>query len=572
MRPPIASPHHAPPPLATRLMPELLAAILLSVASCAEYIGLGTQATSSLPGSQAVALGAMMGVLTAVVGLIGIALGGSIQPLISGPRVAATVLFSNLLATLAAQPRLAAHGLPALLGCAALAVAVAAITQLLLAAFKAGTLARMVPAPVFSGLLFGAAALAIESQVQTVTHCALEWPPTLVVIAAGLAAHFGWVYGVGFAARRGYSLPKGLSLFWTLLAGSAAYYAVLGFAPPAADCRTLGISGFDPGGIGSGAVERWTHTFSLLDGAILAQIGVYGALIGVLASLDTLIAIANIESSTHARAKPNRDLLMHGVLNLLCAGAGLLPVVGSLTRTNMALAAGARTRWTAILHALLTLALILFCSRLLSYVPKLAAAGVMIAMALDMLDDWSKLITRLTFSDMQPRQVVAAAMWLFVTVALVTIVTGEPSDGFAAGCALGVLPLLWPPRGLEVRIEVHPARIDVGLGGALLGHVVDRKVCEPLLARVVAEPGCTAIEFDLRALQRVDLSACKALIQFEALLRARGVAVLYRLKPDSPAGATFAAIRGDQAPPASFVDVDVDAGNAGQPGNILHMN
>lgn len=569
MSTPFAPPRNAPS-LAARIVPELLAAILLTVASCAEYIGLGTQATSSLPGSQAVALGAMMGVLTAVVGLIGIALSGSIQPLISGPRVAATVLFSNLIATLAAQPRLAAHGLPALLGCAALAVAVAAVTQLLLAAFKAGTLARMVPAPVFSGLLFGAAALAIESQVQTITHCSLEWPPALVVIAAGLAAHFGWVYGVGIAARRGYSLPKGLSLFWTLLAANAAYYVVLNFSPPAADCRTLGISGFDPAALGAGVAERWTHTFSLLDGAILAQIAVYGALIGVLASLDTLIAISNIESSTHARSQPNRDLLMHGALNLLCAFAGLLPVVGSLTRSNMALAAGARTRWTAILHALLTLALILFGSRLLSYVPKLAAASVMIAMALDMLDDWSKLITRLTFSAMEPRQVIAAAMWLFVAVALVTIVTGEPADGFAAGCALGLLPLLWPPRRLDVQLSAHASRIDVALRGALLGHAVDRKICEPLLAHVAAQPGCKGIEFDLRALQRIDLSACKALMQCEALLRARGVAVLYRLNPDSPVSATFAAIRSGQAPPASFVGSSV--GNVDETNNVVQTS
>lgn len=566
---PTASPRSAPS-LASRIVPELLAAILLTVASCAEYIGLGTQATSSLPGSQAVALGAMMGVLSAVVGLIGIALGGSIQPLISGPRVAATVLFSNLLATLVVQPRLAALGLPALLGCAALAVATAAITQLLLAAFKAGTLARMVPAPVFSGLLFGAAALAIESQVQTITHCSLEWPPTLIVIGAGLAAHFGWAFGVGIAARRGYRLPKGLSLFWTLLAASTAYYTVVGITPPAADCRTLGISGFDPGGIGAGAVERWTHTFSLLDGALLAQIGVYGALIGVLASLDTLIAISNLESATHARGKPNRDLLVHGLLNLLCAGAGLLPVVGSLTRSNMALAAGARTRWTAILHALLTLALIFFGARLLACVPKLAAAAVMIAMALDMLDDWSKLITRLTFSAMQPRHVIAAAMWLFVTVALITIVTGEPSDGFAAGCVLGLVPLLWAPRGLDARITARASRIDIVLGGALLGHVVDRRICEPLLAHVVTEADCKAIEFDLRELRRIDLSACKALIQFEALLRARGVAVHYRLKPTTPVSATFAAIRGDQAPPASFVGTQSGLSHVGDTDNALH--
>lgn len=445
------------------------------------------------------------------------------QPLVSGPRIAATVLMSQLVGRLIAVPAIGALGLFSVLSCASVTVMCAGLTQLVLAAARGGSIVRMVPTSVLSGLLFGSAILAVASQAQAVTHCTLAWPPALAVVGVGVGMHFAWM-----ACARRLARPRGLSLFTTLAGSTAEFYAVDAYAPAVAACRTFGTVGLDLSMLSRIGVLQWPRVFAHLDAMTLATLAGFGVVVGLIASLDTLIAAGSVESDSNRRALPNRDLGVHGMANVLAGGAGLLPVVCSLTRSKLAWNAGARTRWVSIFHAAMLSLPVVAGTRLLGLLPKLAAAAVMIAMALDMIDDWSRQRARLSLADGVPRRIVASAAWLFFAVVLATAATGQPGEGVGVGFVLGLFGLWRRPRELSVVFEPAGARLRVQVRGALNCFFVDRKLVGPLLARPVDE-GCRAIELDLRGASHLDASACRSLRQLGAHLAAHHIALHFTL-------------------------------------------
>ncbi|WP_028224090.1 SulP family inorganic anion transporter [Paraburkholderia ferrariae] len=527
------------------LRTDLVPAFLLSASSAAEYIGLGVQALASAHGAQAAAIGALVGLMTTVLGLVVVAFGGGTQPLVSGPRIAATVLMSQLVARLVALPAIGGMGLFGVLSCASITVLCAGLTQLVLAGVRGGSIVRMVPASVLSGLLFGSAILAVASQAQVVTRCTLDWPPTLIVVGVGVGMHFAWL-----ACARRFALPRGLSLFAALLGATAAFYVVDARAPAVAACRTFGTVGLDLSMLSRIGALQWPRVFAHLDAALLATLAGFGVVVGLIASLDTLIAAGSVESDSNRRALPNRDLGVHGVANVLAGLAGLLPVVGSLTRSKLAWNAGARTRWVSVFHATMLLLLVVAGTRLLGLLPKLAAAAVMIAMALDMIDEWSRQLARLSFADGVPRRIVASAAWLFLAVVLATVATGQPGEGFGVGCVLALFGLWRKPRALDVTIVPVGQHLCVRVRGALNCFSVDRKLVGPLLARPASDGGSSDVELDLREASHIDASACRSLRQLGAQLDSRGIGL--RFKVSAAQGETRAALlafsvaRGDE--------------------------
>jgi len=538
----------------TRWLVEAFAALIVTLGCATEYVALGSQATSALPGSQAAAYGVMLGVLTAVIGVPLSALGASTRPMISGPRVAATVLMSQLVGQLLLNGQVAVLGIKAVMALSCVAVLIAGVFQLALGALRGGSLVRMVPAPVLSGLLFGVAGLAMSDQFAFVTTCVFDWHfATLGVVALGVAAHFGWK-GLCRGVAPRVKLPPGLSMFAALLVSAAAYYAVVAVLPaPPAACRLVGVAGLDLGAWRPLDFPLWQRLAGVLDLSTLAWVIGYGMAIGFIASIDTVIAVSSIESLTQRRGSVDRDLTAFGALNMLLGVLALLPCVGSVTRSTMAIAAGAQTRVVALLHAALVLLALTAGVQLVAMLPKLSAAVVVIVMSLDMIDDWSRSMTAMAFSDTEPRRVIGCAMWLFLIEAGVTLFSAQPSIGFFVGCVAGALLGVPSPRSLEVRWDEpgEPGKLDTQLRlsakGALLSYNVERKIVGPLLRRLQSSPPAR-IALDLSEVARIDASACRALVQLDVFCAKRGVALRFILAhpSDGRAGQVAVAMRAFQ--------------------------
>ena len=83
----------------------------------------------------------------------------------------------------------------------------------------------------------------------------------------------------------------------------------------------------------------WAHVMADADIPILT-----GLSIGLLNAFDTVLTGRTLEFKTDSKSNANKDLKVHGWLNIAMGLLGLLPGSGLASRSNAVLKAGAKTR------------------------------------------------------------------------------------------------------------------------------------------------------------------------------------------------------------------------------------
>ncbi len=116
---------------------------------------------------------------------------------------------------------------------------------------------------------------------------------------------------------------------------------------------------------------------------------------GVIFSVLTVALIASVESLLSAvavdklhsgpRTNLDRELLGQGSANVVSGFLGGLPVTGVIVRSSTNVAAGARTRSSAILHGVWVLLFASLFSNLIELVPKAALAGLLVVIGLQLV-------------------------------------------------------------------------------------------------------------------------------------------------------------------------------------------
>ncbi|MEM9081397.1 MAG: SulP family inorganic anion transporter [Verrucomicrobiota bacterium] len=109
--------------------------------------------------------------------------------------------------------------------------------------------------------------------------------------------------------------------------------------------------------------------------------------IAFLASLENSAMSKSLASKTGDRPDNNQDMFAVGMSNLACSFLASMPASGSLTRSALNYSSGARTPLASLLCGLLCLAatFLLATIPLISFIPKAALAGLVIAIALSLL-------------------------------------------------------------------------------------------------------------------------------------------------------------------------------------------
>jgi MFS superfamily sulfate permease-like transporter len=122
---------------------------------------------------------------------------------------------------------------------------------------------------------------------------------------------------------------------------------------------------------------------------------------------------------------PNQELVAHGPANILTGLFGGFLVVGSLSKTSVAMAAGAHSQIANVIAAALCFLTLILLTPLFRNMPEPALAAIVIAAMLH--------LTKLSYL----RGVLARSRWSFA-VALI-VITGELTLGVLQGIALGVV-------------------------------------------------------------------------------------------------------------------------------------
>ena len=264
--------------------------------------------------------------------------------------------------------------------------------QLLIGFLGVGRLIKYIPYPVVSGYLAGVGLVIIGSQLPKLMGVpdGVAWFSALLSPALWdwrALAVGGATAGVMLLAPRLTRAVPGTVL--GLLAGALTYG---GLAVGDPSLRTLEGNGLVIGELGaSGAgyleliAQRWREIGELR----LVQVGnlVGSALtLAALLSIDTLKTSVVLDQMTRTRHDPDRELAAQGFANVVAATVGGMPGAGTMGASLVNLSSGAQTRISGIVEGALTLVAGLLLGAFVAWIPVAALGGVLIVVALRMID------------------------------------------------------------------------------------------------------------------------------------------------------------------------------------------
>jgi high affinity sulfate transporter 1 len=453
-----------------------------------------------------------VGLTTAVVGGLVVALFGGSRLQVSGPAAAMTFLVFEILTKYRPEGLIAATLL-------------AGLFQIATGVFRLGRIMQFVPRPVVAGFLSGIGLTILCTQLSKilgydVAHDEEGGAIGLLIqtarevgrtdaraLAVGLAAA-GLMIGVPKLSRR---LPAPL----LAVLGATGLAWAAGWAEGGEGA--IALLGELPRGV---AAPRWPSIpWDEFNELFLAGLTIY-----VLASIESLLSAAVVE--TMARAAPrvdhDQELVGQGLGNVASALFGGIPVTGVIARSATNVQAGARTRLSAVLHALLILVMMLALAGPVGRIPIAALAGVLAAVALRMIE------VRLLGVLWDGNRAEAAVFLVTTGTILVTdLIVGVP-----VGMVAAFLYVVWELSALRVR------QLDGTLeGGGAAGRCPAVRVVEvdgPLffgsgfhLRNLMASLGDGArhVVLDLRLVPMLDVTGAELLEETLDRMSESGISV-----------------------------------------------
>jgi sulfate permease, SulP family len=467
----------------------------------------------------------IMGLYTIVPALIAYALLGTSRQLVVGPDTATGLISALTVAVVAVQGTAEYNALTStlaiLIGC----------FFLLFGAMRMGWVAAFVSTPVMRGFIEGLVYVTIIGQV-----------PHLIGIEGVSGNFFTKVWNVLQHLSDASFAPV-----LTGLLSLTAMQLLRHFAPrvPAAlivmivATASIGLLGGEATGvhvaghIPSGLPHLVLPSFDIAILQALAPGALAIVLVGYAESLGAAKAAA-IESG--GDIDPNQELVAHGPANILSGLFGGFLVVGSLSKTSVAIAAGARSQFANLVAAVFCLLTLVFLTPLFRNMPQPTLAAIVIAAMLHLTKPYylRELFVRSRWSFMNAVIVIGAELTLGVMhgIALGVVlslldliyVTSHPQ-----GAVLGQLPGTEAYRDVRRHLEARtfPGLLIWRVGGDLffasVGHM------EAGLKNSLAEirPPIKHVLLDMSSVNFIDVSASDELITFIKQLQSRGVSIAF---------------------------------------------
>lgn len=132
----------------------------------------------------------------------------------------------------------------------------------------------------------------------------------------------------------------------------------------------------------AGSANEFFNFFSLPDfnGFLNGTVIVYGVIIALVASLETLLSIEAVDNLDPQRriTNTNKELFAQGIGNSVAGLIGGLPVTSVIVRSSANVNAGAKSKMSAIIHGVLLLVSIVAIPGLLNKIPLSALAAVLL--------------------------------------------------------------------------------------------------------------------------------------------------------------------------------------------------
>jgi len=311
-------------------------------------------------------------------------LGGS-KTQIGGPTGAFVVVVAGIVAT---------HGVDGLFMCTVMA----GVLLVIMGVTGLGTAVKFIPRPVVIGFTNGIAVLIASTQVKDFFGLHLDKVPGVFSLRMQALAHN--FHTLSFTATalavftvlalvicRSVSARIPGPIVALILATLAVYFFKL-------PVETIGTKfGGIPGGLPHLQIPKFR--VDLIHGLLGPAFTV--AMLGAIESLMSAVVSDRMSNDRH---NPNVELIGQGVANVVSPMFGGLPATGAIARTATNIRAGAQSPIAGMIHALTLLCILLFASRLVSYVPMAVLAGILMVVSYNM-GEWREIpqLLKLTKTD-----------------------------------------------------------------------------------------------------------------------------------------------------------------------------
>jgi len=457
-------------------------------------------------------LGATAGLMTAIVaGFVAAVFGGS-NLQVSGPTGAMTVVLVPLVAKYGADAVF-------LVGLMAGVIVVGASFA------RLGRLLAYIPWPVIEGFTVGIAVIIFLQQVPNalgVPKPAGENPAVVAARAVGDAiGNVSWatvalvaltVAVMLVVPRVHRSLPSSLvavAVTTVVASATGATVALIGSLPDSIPAPSLPT----------------------------VSVGQMRDLLGAAFAVATLVAIESLLSAKVAdgmadtgRHDPDRELFGQGLANLVSPLFGGMPATGAIARTAVNVRAGARTRVSAVVHAFVLVAVVLFAGPLVGKIPLAALAGVLMVTAVRMVELANvRAVMRSTRTD-----AIVLALTATATIAFDLIVAVELGIALAALFALRAVartssatavPL---SDGAVLDGDTEHDLLDAGIVAYRIDGAMFFGAAQRFLAELTAVSDVRVVILRLPDMQVLDATGAQALGEIVSELERRHVTVLLK--------------------------------------------
>jgi sulfate permease, SulP family len=468
---------------------------------------------------------AIMGLYTIVPPLVAYAIFGTSRLLVVGPDTATGLISALTVGAIAAQGTADFNALTS-----TLAVLIGAIF-LLLGALRMGWVAAFIPTPVMRGFIEGLVCVTIIGQVPhllgisgtsgnffTKLWFLLQHLPdaSLAPVLTGLLSLAAMLLLRRLAPR----LPSALVV-------AAVATVLVGLA--GGEAAGISVVGNLPSGLPHLVLPR-------LDFGVLRELAPGALAIVLVGYAEALGGAKAAAMQGGGDIDSNQELVAHGPANILSGLFGGFLVVGSLSKTSVAMAAGARTQLANLIAALFCFLTLVLLTPLFRGMPHPALAAIVIAAMLHLSKPayLRNLLTRNRLEFAIAVTVIAGelvlgvlqgiALGVVLSLLLLTYRASHPQ-----GAVLGQLPGTEAYRDVERRHKAltFPGMLIWRVGGdmffASIGHVLGGLK----IALAVSRPPAKHVLLDVESVNFIDTTACDELLRLIRELRGQGVTLAF---------------------------------------------
>jgi sulfate permease, SulP family len=185
----------------------------------------------------------------------------------------------------------------------------------------------------------------------------------------------------------------------------------------------------------------WSNWAAVVSNTAVAKVVLFGSLtLALVGTIDTFFALQTVQYLANVAVEPRRDIIGQGIGNIVSGLAGGLVVSTSLSLTTANFRAGGRTRVSPMMSGLALLMGLLFVPFVISSLPLVVLAAILVVISIRMVDRWSwNVLGSALFAKEKSRRANSLRDGGIVLAVMLATVLGQPIAGVVLGVALSCI-------------------------------------------------------------------------------------------------------------------------------------